>query len=151
MKLSTKVRYGVRAMIDLANHQNSEPILVKAISDRQQISKKYLESLLAALKAAGLVRSVRGAKGGYKLAHDPGSITLEQITNALDGPPILVECCEEPDLCERSGICAARDLWLEMTQALQTKLRETSLADMARRAVRKERKGGKAKRKIKTK
>lgn len=140
MKLSTKVRYGVRAMIDLANHQNEEPVLVKSISDRQEISKKYLESLLAVLKAAGLVRSVRGAKGGYRLAQTPEGITLEQITNALDGPPILVECLEDPGLCSRSSSCAARELWGEMTAGLQGKLRDTTLADLADKAVKKERK-----------
>lgn len=139
MKLSTKVRYGVRAMIDLANNQNGQPILVKSISERQDISKKYLESLLAALKAAGLVRSIRGAKGGYKLAHAPHEITLEQITNALDGPPILVECVEDATLCDRADRCAARELWTDMTHALQEKLRETTLADIAQKAVRKER------------
>ncbi len=133
MKLSTKVRYGVRAMIDLANNQEDEPILVKAIAERQEISKKYLESLLASLKAAGLVRSVRGAKGGYKLAQNPDSITLEQITNALDGPPILVECVEDASLCHRSATCSAHELWKEMTEALQAKLRETTLGELARK------------------
>ena len=132
-------------MIDLANHQGEAPILVKSISDRQDISKKYLESLLASLKAAGLVRSVRGAKGGYKLAQPPESITLEQITNALDGPPILVECVEDPELCERSDICVARELWRDMTDSLRLKLRGTTLGDMAKKAIRKERRG-KAKR-----
>jgi len=141
MKLSTKVRYGVRAMIDLANHQGEAPILVKSISERQDISKKYLESLLASLKAAGLVRSVRGAKGGYKLAQPPESITLEQITNALDGPPILVECVEDPELCKRSDTCVARELWRDMTDSLRLKLRGTTLADMAKKAIRKERRG----------
>lgn len=65
MKLSTKVRYGVRAMLDLALYQSGRPVLVKSIAEREDLSKKYLESLLAALKSAGLLRSVRGAKGGY--------------------------------------------------------------------------------------
>ncbi len=147
MKLSTKVRYGVRAMIDLANHRNSEPVLVKAISERQGISKKYLESLLASLKAAGLVRSVRGAKGGYKLARPPEKISLEEITVALDGPPILVDCIEDPEICDRAQACAARDLWAEMTDALLTKLRTTTLADMAKAASRKERRAS-GKRKV---
>ena len=151
MKLSTKVRYGVRAMIDLANHrQEAKPILVKSISERQEISKKYLESLLASLKAAGLVRSIRGAKGGYLLANDPDKVTMEQITNALDGPPILVECVTDPDLCKRSGCCVARDLWKDMTEGLQSKLRETTLGEMARKAIRKERRA-KPKRKAKAK
>ena len=140
MRLSTKVRYGVRAMIDLANHRDSEPVLVKAISERQGISKKYLESLLAALKAAGLVRSVRGAKGGYKLARPPERITLEEITVALDGPPVLVDCVEDPDTCERSQWCVAKDLWSEITEMLIQKLRSTTLADLAKAASRKERK-----------
>jgi Rrf2 family transcriptional regulator, cysteine metabolism repressor len=140
MKLSTKVRYGVRAMIDLALEDNGEPILVKSIAERQEISKKYLESLLASLKAAGLVRSVRGAKGGYKLAQDPAAVTIEQITNALDGPPILVECVEDAGLCSRSDACVTRDLWKDMTDGLISKLRSKTLADLVREAQKKERK-----------
>jgi len=140
MKLSTKVRYGVRAMIDLAQQNTGVPILVKSIAERQELSKKYLESLLASLKAAGLVRSVRGAKGGYKLAQDPETVTVEQITNALDGPPILVECVEDPLLCHRSECCATRDLWKDMTDGLISKLRSKTLADLVRETQKKERK-----------
>ena len=131
MKLSTKVRYGVRAMIDLAQHQSDKPVLVKMISERQEISKKYLESLLASLKAAGLLRSIRGAKGGYLLARDPAEITMEMIVSALDGPPILVECVTHPELCDRSSACSAHGLWEQMTKSLQKTLSNTTLADLA--------------------
>jgi Rrf2 family transcriptional regulator, cysteine metabolism repressor len=151
MKLSTKVRYGVRAMVDLACQQNSEPILVKSIAERQEISKKYLESLLASLKAAGLVRSVRGAKGGYRLAQEPSMITIEQITNALDGPPILVECVEDSALCRRAESCVTRQLWKDMTDGLVDKLRATTLADLMREAQKKERKSKPGKGKGRTK
>jgi len=86
MKLSTKVRYGVRAMLDLALYQSGRPVLVKSIAEREDLSKKYLESLLAALKSAGLLRSVRGAKGGYLLARPAEEITMEMIAAALEAP-----------------------------------------------------------------
>ena len=138
MKFSTKVRYGIRIMVDLANHKNENPVLARSISDRQEISKKYLESLLTTLKMAGLVRTIRGAKGGYILSRDPGKITLEQITSAMDGPLSLVECVESPAVCKRSKHCAARDLWKDVAGTLKSKFRGTTLADLAQKTARKE-------------
>jgi Rrf2 family transcriptional regulator, cysteine metabolism repressor len=144
MKLSTKVRYGVRAMVDLAINQEERPVLVKAIAERQSLSKKYLESLLASLKTAGLLRSVRGAKGGYLLARPPEEITLEMVTNALDGPIALTDCIDAPDTCGRARDCATRELWRDLTEALREKLREITLAELARRCAKKENKHRKA-------
>ncbi len=138
MKLSTKVRYGTRAMVDLAMHQGERPVLVKAIAERQSLSKKYLESLLAALKTAGLLRSVRGAKGGYLLARTPDEITLEMVTNALDGPLALTDCIDTPSVCGQARDCVTRELWRDLTDALRAKLREITLADLAKRCAKKE-------------
>ncbi len=133
MKLSTKVRYGVRAMVDLAVHQGERPVLVKAIAERQTLSKKYLESLLASLKTAGLLRSVRGAKGGYLLARAPEDITIEAVTTALDGPIALADCIDNPEICGRARDCPTRELWRELTDALRARLRSVTLAELARR------------------
>ncbi len=144
MKLSTKVRYGVRAMLDLALYQSGQPVLVKSIAEREDLSKKYLESLLAALKSAGLLRSVRGAKGGYLLARPAEEITMEMIAAALDGPLMLVDCVDNPGVCGRARDCVARDLWREMTASMRATLRGTTLAALARKSAKREAKARKA-------
>ena len=95
IKLSTKGRYGVRAMVDLAKRFGEGPVLVRSIAERQEISGKYLHALLASLKSAKLVRSVRGSGGGYALARAPEEIMLNEILEALEGPFSLVDCVLE--------------------------------------------------------
>jgi Rrf2 family transcriptional regulator, cysteine metabolism repressor len=135
MKLSTKVRYGVRAMIDLANHTGSGPVLVQQIAQRQQLSKKYLENLLVVLKGASLVRSVRGAKGGYTLARGADEMTLLDIVEALDGPIALVDCTGKPEECTRWNICATRDLWSKVSDQIIEILKSKTLAQLAEEEV----------------
>ncbi len=130
MKLSTKVRYGVRAMIELALHYGSGPVLVDTIANRQEISRKYLENLLVVLKNAGLVRSIRGSKGGYVLAKSPHLITVEDIAVAIDGPVRLLDCIDEPDRCPRSTTCTTHDLWKELTEQLRSTMRKKTLQDL---------------------
>lgn len=137
MKISTKVRYGLRAMIYLAQKGDEKPVLVKDISAHEDISKKYLENLLATLKSAGLVRSFRGAKGGYLLARPPEEITAAMIKNALDGPTIFVECVEDNKRCERSKFCGGHVLWKMLTDVVQEKLHEVTLDHLAKKATRK--------------
>lgn len=134
MKLSTRVRYGVRAMIDLELNEHDSPVLVQAIAERQEISRKYLDNLLTALKAAGLVRSVRGARGGYKLAKHAQAITLRDISVALEGDPALTDCTLDATICSRVDTCPTRDVWKEMTESLEAHLQKTTLADIARKA-----------------
>ena len=134
MKISTKFRYGLRAMLDLAVAQGDSPVLVQSIAERQQLSKKYLENLLIALKSAGLVRSVRGAKGGYLLARNPEEITIEAISTALEGPLVLADCVAHPGGCDRLEECATQELWASMTNALTDILRHTTLADIVSRS-----------------
>ena len=134
MKLSTRVRYGLRAMIDLELNEHDRPVLVQAIAERQEISRKYLDNLLTALKAAGLVRSVRGARGGYKLAKHAQDITLRDISVALGGDPALTDCTLDGAICSRVDTCPTRDVWKEMTESLEAYLQKTTLADVARKA-----------------
>ena len=134
MKISTKFRYGLRAMLDLAIAQGDSPVLVQSIAERQQLSKKYLENLLIALKSAGLVRSVRGAKGGYLLARNPEEITVEAISTALEGPLVLADCVSHPGHCDRLEECATQELWASMTNALVDIMRNTTLADIVARS-----------------
>jgi len=134
MKISTKFRYGLRAMLDLSLSQQDHPILVQSIAERQQLSKKYLENLLIALKSAGLVRSVRGAKGGYLLAKKPEDITIEAIATALEGPMLLADCAGDSHSCARAEECATQELWADMTNALVDIMRNKTLADIVARS-----------------
>ena len=112
MKVSTKGRYGLRAMMDLAAHQKDDvPVFLADIARRQAISEKYLEQIFAALRASGLVRTVRGRKGGFLLNKLPAEITAAAILAVLEGPCILVDCVSKPMTCEKSETCAARDIW----------------------------------------
>ena len=112
MKVSTKGRYGLRAMMDLAAHQSDgRPVFLTDIAKRQNISEKYLEHIFAALKTAGLVNTVRGRKGGFLLAKKPVEITAANIVNTLEGPCTLVDCVSQPAACSKSDACASRDIW----------------------------------------
>jgi Rrf2 family transcriptional regulator, cysteine metabolism repressor len=112
MKVSTKGRYGLRAMMDLAaNQKDGIPVFLADIAKRQVISEKYLEQIFAALRTAGLITTVRGRKGGFLLAKRPSEITASAIIRVLEGPCTLVDCVAKPGVCTRSETCAARDIW----------------------------------------
>ena len=133
MKLSTKGRYGVRLMIDLASHFGEGPVLLREISQREQISEKYLWHLISSLKAAGLVTATRGVNGGYTLARTPSEITMKEILQASEGSLCLVDCVENPSTCKRVPVCAAHDLWSEIAGGINRTLTSTTLADMVER------------------
>ena len=130
MKLSTKGRYGTRAMLDLAIHYGEGPILLKDIAKRQQISERYLEQLALSLKAGGLLKSVRGAKGGFILAKPPVEIKLINIVQTLEGIICPVACVDDPDSCSRVDQCATRDIWGELGQAIIQVLDSKTLSDL---------------------
>lgn len=133
MKLSTRGRYGVRAMLELAMHDSNGPVPLRNLAMRQEISAKYLEQLLIPLKGAGLVKSVRGARGGYMLAANPKDITLYDIVRSLEGPLAPVECVQDAQFCTRVGGCTVHLVWGEMGQLLVDFLSKISLADMCER------------------
>lgn len=130
MKLSTKGRYGVRLMMELALHYGEGPVMLRQISERQEISEKYLWHLINTLKVAGLIFATRGAHGGYVLSKPPSEISVGDIIQALEGPMCIVECIEKPDICDRSSFCVTRELWEEASELLMDKFRSTSLADL---------------------
>jgi len=138
MKLSTKARYGTRAMLDLAPHYGQGLILVKDIARRQQISELYSEHLLMLLKAAGMVRSIRGARGGYTLAVPPSQISVSDIVQALEGSVAPVDCVDDPEVCPQADMCVPRDFWTEMKKAVNGVLESTTLQDLVQRQVEKE-------------
>ena len=111
IRISTKIRYGTRAMLDLGLNYERGLILLKDIAKRQEISVGYLEQIIPSLKTAGLVNSSRGAHGGYALAKEPANITLKEIISALEGSLSLVECINDPDLCTRADLCITREVW----------------------------------------
>jgi len=144
VKISTKGRYGVLAMFDLALSGNEVPVSLKSIADRQSLSEHYLEQLFGPLRKAGLVRSVRGAQGGYLLARDPDSITVGDIVRVLEGPIAPVECVQPEaggdekqlarDCCGRPEVCPTRPVWEKLRDAMVEALDSVSLGDLVRQA-----------------
>jgi len=133
VKLSTKGRYGVRLMFDLALHAGDGPVALKDIAARQEISEKYLSNLIPLLKNAGFVHSVRGSQGGYTLARPPRDVTLKDILLVLEGSMCLVECAEKPLLCQRSEDCLMRDVWSEVTGKMLEALESFTLEALTER------------------
>ena len=138
MKLSTKIRYGARAMLELASHYGEGPVELKEIARCQDISIKYLEQVIIPLRTAGLVKSVRGSKGGYSLAKPPSEICLFDVIETLEGPLCLVDCINDPKSCRRSLSCVTRDIWSDVSEALRRVLRSITLDEMVRRRIEKE-------------
>lgn len=130
MKISTRGRYGTRMMLDLAAHHDQGPTPLREIAKRQDLSVKYLEQLIIPLKAAGYIRSVRGARGGYTLARKPDKISVGQIIKVLEGGLSLVDCVEDPRVCEREKNCPTRDIWLRMSDRLMEELSSLTLRDV---------------------
>ncbi len=138
MKLSTKGRYAIRALLDLAMHEDEEPVLLRAIAQRQQISLQYLEHLISPLIAAGVLRSIRGPKGGIMLARPAGEVKLSEVIQLAEGPFIPAECINNPGVCDRTEVCATRDILEELKQAMDGVLESTTLRDMVERQKSKE-------------
>jgi len=137
MRLSTKGRYGARAMLDLALNSGEGPILLRDIARRQEVSEKYLEHSITALRKAGLVRSIRGARGGYVLAKSPSQIRLSEIMEVLEGSMAPVECVDDPQVCQRAQLCVTRDIWAKMKEAIDNILESITLQDMVEQQNRK--------------
>ena len=138
MKLSTKGRYSVTALYELALHYGEGVVPLKTIAKTQGISENYLEQLMAPLRRAGLVESVRGAQGGYTLALPPAEVTIGQIITAVEGPIALVDCLltnakAEGRSCVRAGHCVTRQIWEEVRDSINSVLNNISLADLIQR------------------
>ena len=133
MRLSTRSRYGLRALFELAQHYGEGPIMTQGIADRQNVSRKYLDAIFAALRTTGLVRSRRGAGGGHELARPPDKITLGDVIRSLEGAPLLLECVSAQDICARAESCVAREVWTEVESAINGVLDEITLSDLLAR------------------
>ena len=130
LKLTTKGRYGLRAMIELAGSGDDGPMLMGEIAARQGLSRKYLHALLTSLKEAGLVRSVRGSRGGYLLAKPAAEIRISDVFEALEGPLAIVDCLNGDAHCERTDECLARGMWSELNDVMVGYLKTTTLAGL---------------------
>ncbi|MBM7556298.1 RrF2 family transcriptional regulator [Halanaerobacter jeridensis] len=136
MKLSTKGRYGVRAMFDLALHEGDGPIPLRSIAERQNISEHYLEQLISTLRNEGFVESVRGAHGGYMLAKNPEEITIGHIIRALEGPISLADCVAgEESNCDRSSNCVVELVWNQVKEGIDEVLDSITLEDIRQEAI----------------
>ncbi len=133
MKISTRGQYGTRALLDLALHGGSRPVLLKDIAQRQQISLSYLEHVVTPLIGGGILRSTRGPRGGVSLAKLPGEIRLDEVIQLLEGSITPVECVSNPKVCERSEFCVTRDVWDELKQAMDGVLESITLQDLVER------------------
>ncbi len=138
LKISTKGHYGVQAMFDLAQHYGEGPISLKSVAERQDLSEHYLEQLIAGLRKAGLVKSVRGAQGGYILAREPAEIKIGDIVRVLEGPIAPVECVngEDTEGCLKAEFCITRNVWEKVKDSIEGVLDSITLADMCKDAER---------------
>ena len=144
MKISTKGRYALRLMVDLALNGGNGPVSLRDVAGRQQLSDKYLEQIVTPLARAGLVRSVRGAGGGYLLTRKPEEYTVGDILRPLEGDLAPVECATDAGFCERSCDCVTVELWQEIHRAVSAVVDGTTLADLAQRQRAKAEKAGEA-------
>lgn len=130
MKISTKGRYALRLMLDLASCNEEMPISIKDIAKRQQISEKYLEQIIAILNKAGYVKSIRGAQGGYRLMREPKEYTVGMILRLTEGDLAPVSCVNEVSVCERKDLCVTVRIYEQINDAVNNVVDNITLADM---------------------
>ena len=142
IRLSTKGRYGTRLMLNLARHYGigNDAVILKNISDDERISIRYLEQIIIPLKINRLVKSIRGAGGGYTLARKPEDIRISEILHALEGNCCLVECIEDGTYCEFTETCPTYDIWKNATELLKGYFESLSLKDVMEMAEKKDKK-----------
>ncbi len=145
-RISTKGRYGTRLMLNLAMHfgEKSPARSLKEIAEEEDISLRYLEQIIIPLRDHRLVKSQRGAGGGYTLSRPPAAIKLSEVLQAVEGNCCLVECVEDENICERSSFCAAHEIWKEGTRVMKNYFDSISLQDMVKIAEKKGRRKSKS-------
>ncbi|HML36558.1 MAG TPA: Rrf2 family transcriptional regulator [Bacillota bacterium] len=133
MKISTKGRYALRLMLDLAINNTGEYISIKNIAARQDISEKYLEQIITQLNRAGFVRSVRGAQGGYMLAKAPAEYTVGMILRQMEGSLAPVSCLDGEESCDRAAGCVTQEVWEKIQRAVENVVDNITLEDLVNR------------------
>ncbi len=129
MKINTKIRYGLRTIIHLAKADDNG-ILQKQIAASQNISIKYLDAIISALKAYGLIRNVSGKRSGYVLTKSPDEITVFDIYAAFEHKLCIIDCLYTNGICDREPICQARDFWSDLNNTIESKMRSTKMSDL---------------------
>jgi len=132
LQLSTRARYAVRAMIELSIRYGEGPVLLKDVAHEQEISDKYLEQLLAPLRAKGFIHTIRGNKGGYVLAKPPEEISLYDVIEVVEGSLAPVSCVDNPGVCGRLDRCVTRKVWSNVKARIKEELEAVDLATLAR-------------------
>ena len=130
MKISTKGRYGLRILVDLATHDAEKPRLIRDIAKSQQISEKYISRLVIAIRKGGMIRSIRGVNGGFHIAMKPEDITLLDVIEVMEGPLSIVDCVSAPQGCSHSANCAPREIWCKLNDDIRDLMRQTTIADI---------------------
>jgi len=133
MKLSTRARYGTRALLELALHWGEGPVLLKDIAQRQQIPLPYLQQLIGPLIQVGIIKTTRGKRGGISLLKPPKEGVLGEVIQLLDGSIAPVKCVDSPETCPLSGHCVTRDIWEEVKKAIGTVLESVTLQELVER------------------
>jgi len=117
--ISTRSRYGLRALLDLAGHTNGEPVYLRDIAERENISPRYLENIFTRLRAAGILKSVKGRRGGFSFGRELSRISLLDIIKTLEDTVFFTECVDAPDECEKSSDCVSREVWVYLDHRIR--------------------------------
>ena len=133
MKISSRFRYGLRLLVDLARNYEKGPVLLKNIADCERISKKYLEQIVISLRTAGVLGATRGSKGGYYLTKTPNKIRLVDIYRLLEGPFAPVECIDNPKGCILVRTCPTRQLWINLSKSVEDTFKGIVLSDLLKK------------------
>jgi len=130
MKVSTRFRYGLRLLVDLAMSYEKGPVLLKDIAECEKISKKYLEQIVISLRTAGLIGATRGSKGGYYLMKPPSKIKVVDVYRILEGSFAPVECLDNPKICTLIKTCQTRKLWADVKESTENVFTKLTLVDL---------------------
>jgi Rrf2 family protein len=130
MKLSTRVRFGLRIMVQIAAEGDSQPVLARRVAAAQAISQAYVDQILVPLRAGGLLRSQRGPRGGFQLSRPADQITVLDIVEVLEGKLNLIDCVDSPNSCDRLVGCVTHPVWRKLTRAIQDTLSGITLAEL---------------------
>lgn len=132
VKYNTKIRYGIRAMLEIALDETEKGVLQKEISERQRISIKYLDNIIASLKTAGLITTTRGKKSGYRITREPGKIRIIDIYRAFEPEIAVVDCMSRDHVCDFSKTCGARDFWDGLNARITEYFQSNTLEDLVK-------------------
>jgi len=133
MKINTKVRYGIRTMIEIAVHWNGEGVFQKDISERQEISFKYLDQIISSLKASGLILNTEGRGSGYRLSRDPDTITVYDVYRTFENDLCIIDCLASGSDCKRDQICPTKDFWYDFNKHMIEFMKSTNIGDLAKK------------------